>query len=244
MSAPILSTRGLTKRFRGLTAMSDVDIDVPAGSICSLIGPNGAGKSTFFNLVTGYVAPSAGSIVFAGRRIDGMPTDTINRLGIGRAFQISKPFPGLSVRDNVRVGALFGADGDRDPDAVTEDAMTLAGLAGHRDAAASSLTVGFLRRLELARAIATRPLLLLADEPCAGLNPSETAEIVDILRRVCARGLTVLLVEHDMRAVMEVSDHVFVLEAGRKIAEGPPQRIARDPAVIAAYLGTDAEDPG
>ena len=110
MSAPILSTRGLTKRFRGLTAMSDVDIDVPAGSICSLIGPNGAGKSTFFNLVTGYVAPSGGSIVFAGRRIDGMPTDAINRLGIGRAFQISKPFPGLSVRDNVRVGALFGAD--------------------------------------------------------------------------------------------------------------------------------------
>jgi ABC-type branched-subunit amino acid transport system ATPase component len=121
--------------------------------------------------------------------------------------------------------------------------MTLAGLAGHRDAAASSLTVGFLRRLELARAIATRPRLLLADEPCAGLNPSETAEIVDILRRVRARGLTVLLVEHDMRAVMEVSDHVFVLEAGRKIAEGPPQRIARDPAVIAAYLGTDTEDP-
>jgi ABC-type branched-subunit amino acid transport system ATPase component len=243
MSAPILSTRGLTKRFRGLTAMSDVDIDVPAGSICSLIGPNGAGKSTFFNLVTGYVAPSDGQIVFAGQRIDGMPTDAINRLGIGRAFQISKPFPGLSVRDNVRVGALFGAEGARDPDAVTEDAMALAGLAAHRDAAASSLTVGFLRRLELARAIATRPRLLLADEPCAGLNPSETAEIVDILRRVRARGLTVLLVEHDMRAVMEVSDHVFVLEAGRKIAEGPPQRIARDPAVIAAYLGTDAEDP-
>jgi len=243
-AAPILSTRGLTKHFRGLTAMSAVDIDVPEGAICSLIGPNGAGKSTFFNLVTGYAAPSAGSITFAGQRIDGLPTDAINRLGIGRAFQISKPFPGLSVHDNVRVGALFGADGPRDPEAVTADALALAGLAAHRDATASSLTIGFLRRLELARAIATRPRLLLADEPCAGLNPTETAEIVAILRRVRAGGITVLLVEHDMRAVMDVSDLVFVLEAGRKIAEGPPARIARDAAVIAAYLGTDAAEPG
>ena len=218
MSAPILSTRGLTKRFRGLTAMSDVDIDVPAGSICSLIGPNGAGKSTFFNLVTGYVAPSGGSIVFAGRRIDGMPTDTINRLGIGRAFQISKPFPGLSVRDNVRVGALFGADGDRDPDAVTEDAMTLAGLAGHRDAAASSLTVGFLRRLELARAIATRPRLLLADEPTAALDKDSGRDVVQLFRCLADdHGAAIVMVTHDNK-ILDIADRIVNLDGGRLVA--------------------------
>ncbi len=240
-TAPILTLRGLSKRFRGLTAVSEIDLDLPTGSICSLIGPNGAGKSTLFNLVTGYVQPSAGTIEFAGTRIDGVPTDRISRMGIARAFQISKPFPGLSVFDNLRVGALFGADGPRDADAVVHAALTLTGLAPQAGAMASSLTVGFLRRLELARAIATRPRLLLADEPCAGLNPSETAEIVEILRRVRGQGLTILLVEHDMRAVMEISDRIFVLEAGRKIAEGPPAEIARNARVIAAYLGTDDE---
>ncbi len=237
----ILTLRGVSKRFRGLTAVSEVDLDLPAGSICSLIGPNGAGKSTLFNLVTGYVQPSAGTIEFAGTRIDGVATDRISRMGIARAFQISKPFPGLSVFDNLRVGALFGADGARDADAVVHAALTLTGLEDQARAMASSLTVGFLRRLELARAIATRPRLLLADEPCAGLNPSETAEIVEILRRMRTRGLTILLVEHDMRAVMEISDRIFVLEAGRKIAEGPPTEIARNARVIAAYLGTDEE---
>jgi len=240
-ASPILTLRGVSKRFRGLTAVSEVDLDLPAGSICSLIGPNGAGKSTLFNLVTGYVQPSAGTIEFAGARIDGMATDRISRMGVARAFQISKPFPGLSVFDNLRVGALFGADGPRDADAVVHAALTLTGLEAQARAMASSLTVGFLRRLELARAIATRPRLLLADEPCAGLNPSETAEIVDILRRMRSRGLTILLVEHDMRAVMEISDRIFVLEAGRKIAEGPPTEIARNARVIAAYLGTDEE---
>lgn len=241
-TAPILTLRGLSKRFRGLLAVSEIDLDLPTGSICSLIGPNGAGKSTLFNLITGYLPPSAGTIEFRGSRIDGMPTDRISRMGIARAFQISKPFPGLSVFDNVRVGALFGADGPRDADAVVRDAITLTGLETHAQAMASSLTVGFLRRLELARAIATRPLLLLADEPFAGLNPSETTEIVEILRSMRLRGLTILLVEHDMRAVMEISDHIFVIEAGRKIAEGSPAAIASNARVIAAYLGTDEDD--
>ena len=241
-AATLLALRGVSKRFRGLVAVNQIDLDLPAGSICSLIGPNGAGKSTLFNLMTGYVPPSAGSIEFAGTRIDGMPTDRISRMGIARAFQISKPFPGLTVFDNVRVGALFGADGARDAVSVVHDAIMLTGLEAQAQAMASSLTVGFLRRLELARAIATRPRLLLADEPCAGLNPSETAEIVDILRRMRRRGLTILLVEHDMRAVMEISDRIFVIEAGRKIAEGPPAEIAHNARVIAAYLGTDEDD--
>ncbi len=241
-TSPILALRGLSKRFRGLLAVSDIDLDLPGGSICSLIGPNGAGKSTIFNLITGYLPPSAGTIEFNGTRIDGMPTDRISRMGIARAFQISKPFPGLSVFDNVYVGALFGADGPRDADAVVHDAISLTGLEAHAQAMASSLTVGFLRRLELARAIATRPLLLLADEPFAGLNPSETGEIVEILRRMRIRGLTILLVEHDMRAVMEISDHIFVIEAGRKIAEGSPAAIASNQRVIAAYLGSDEDD--
>jgi branched-chain amino acid transport system ATP-binding protein len=241
MSAPILRIESVTKRFRGLVAINDVSLVVPEGSICSLIGPNGAGKSTLFNLITGYLPPSAGAIHYKERRLDGIDTPRIGRLGIARAFQIAKPFPDLSVLDNVRIGALFGKDGTRDVERVTASALDLTGLTPLAAQASVSLTVGNLRRLELARAIAARPDLLLADEPCAGLNPSETAGVIDILRQVRARGTTVLLVEHDMPAVMEISDTIFVLDAGAKIAEGPPDAIACDPRVIAAYLGTPTE---
>jgi ABC-type branched-subunit amino acid transport system ATPase component len=237
----ILETVGLTRRFRGLVAISDVSLAVPEGSICSLIGPNGAGKSTFFNLVTGYLPPSAGSIRFRGESMAGVGTVALARRGIARAFQIAKPFPDLTVADNVRIGALFGRGGARDVAAVTADALALAGLQAQAGQIAASLTVGFLRRLELARAIAARPVLLLADEPCAGLNHTETAEIVRILREVRARGVTVLLVEHDMAAVMRISDRIFVLDAGSKIAEGTPVEVAQDKRVIAAYLGTPEE---
>ncbi|MBI3708735.1 MAG: ABC transporter ATP-binding protein [Proteobacteria bacterium] len=239
---PILRVVGVTKRFRGLVAVNDVTFDVPAGSICGLIGPNGAGKSSLFNLITGYYAPSAGEIRFDGRRIDGLDTYRIAQMGIARAFQIAKPFPELSVLDNVRIGALFGHAGARNVAAVTAAALELTGLASLADRPALGLTVGDLRRLELARAIAARPRLLAADEPCAGLNPTETEGVVDILRQIRAAGVTVLLVEHDMPAVMRVSDTIFVVDAGRKIAEGPPEQVARDPRVIAAYLGTPAED--
>lgn len=238
----LLRLENVTKRFRGLVATNDVSLSVPRGSICSLIGPNGAGKSTIFNLVTGYLPLSEGAIHFDGQRIDRLSTRQISHLGVARAFQIARPFPDLSVEDNVRIGALFGRQGERDVRQVTEAALSLCGLDDLRSRQAVGLTVGNLRRLELARAIAARPHLLLADEPCAGLNPAETDEILVILRAIRDRGVTVLLVEHDMSAVMRVSEHIFVLDAGRKIAEGDPVAVAANPEVIAAYLGTPTEE--
>jgi ABC-type branched-subunit amino acid transport system ATPase component len=234
----LLQIQGLTKRFRGVVAIDAVAFEVQAGTVTSVIGPNGAGKSTLFNLVTGYLEPDAGQVLYQGRRITGLGTHRIAEHGIARAFQIARPFRELSVADNVRVGALFGALGPRDVPATIARALDLASLAHLADRPASALTVGQLRHLEIARAIATRPGLLLADEPCAGLNPTETAAMIALLRTVRDQGTTVLLVEHDMPSVMEVSDRIVVLDAGRKIAEGDPALVRADPAVIAAYLGT------
>ncbi len=241
--SPILRVAQLSKRFRGLVAIGGVSFQIQPGSITSIIGPNGAGKSTLFNLITGYLAPTGGEVHFRTTRITGIATNRIAELGIARAFQIARPFRDLSVFENVRIGALFGKRGARDVAATTRRALDLAGIAHLAAAPANTLTVGQLRHLEVARAIATRADLLLADEPCAGLNPTETAAMIEVLRQIRTSGVTVLLVEHDMPSVMEVSDRVLVLDAGRMIADGPPAAVAADPRVIAAYLGTpDADD--
>jgi len=235
-----LSVRGLGKSFRGLRAVHDVGFDVPAGAIHALIGPNGAGKTTTFNMIAGVFPPSAGTVQLDGRTITGLRPDRICDAGIGRTFQIVKPFPGLSVLDNVLVGAL-----KREPDVgrARENALTVLrelGLHDKRAMTASNLTLPDRKRLEVARALATQPRLLLLDEVMAGLRPTETDQMVAFLRDLNARtGLTILLIEHVMRAVMALSQHIVVLNYGEKIAEGPPEAIARDQRVLEVYLGQE-----
>jgi branched-chain amino acid transport system ATP-binding protein len=237
----LLSIKGVSKRFRGLTAVDRVDLDVASGEICGVIGPNGAGKTTLFNMIAGVLAPDTGSIVFSGRRINGLSADAICRLGIGRTFQLVRPFRGLSVEANVTVGSLLRHTRVADARERARDLLRRLDLYDKRAQTASSLTLPDRKRLEVARALATDPKLLLLDEVMAGLRPTETDRMVAVLRELNRdTATTIVLIEHVMRAVMALASQILVLHHGAAIARGMPETVVRDPAVIESYLGTEA----
>ena len=248
----LLETRNLHRRFGGLHAVDGVNLQVKEGGIYGIIGPNGAGKTTLFNLITGYLKPTAGWIQFRGQRIERLEPHQRVRLGIARTFQIVRPFSELSVLENVLVGwghryydtgrVLFSCYRSAYQEGIK--ILEFAGLADKQNLPAGALPIGLQRRLEIARTIALTPSLLLLDEPAAGLTENEIAELKDLVRRIVAQGVTVLLVEHRMSFVMDICARITVLDHGKVIAEGSPKEVASNPQVIEAYLGTPRESKG
>jgi len=231
----------VTKYFAGLTALNEVSFDLQPGGICGLIGPNGAGKTTLLSILAGSIPPTSGTVVFQGRNLTGAKSFAMAQAGIVRTHQVPRPFRALSVFENVEVGLRFGrspcsADAPRDARQILE----WVGIAHLADAPSITLSVGDLKRLELARALATRPSLLLCDEVCSGLTETETASVLRLLRKIQEAGTTILYVEHNLKAIMSVSHHVIVMNYGQKLAEGSPEAVQSDPAVIAAYIGRTA----
>ncbi len=249
----MLRIGGLSKAFGGVHAVEDLSFEIGAGKVHSIIGPNGAGKTTLLNLLTGVYVPSAGSIVFGERRLEGRPTHEFAAAGIGRTFQNLQIFFNMSALENVMTGRHLHERGGllatlvrtrrhvRAERECREHALRLlgfVGLADYAESGADAMPYGALKRLEIARALAGEPTLLLLDEPAAGLNPTESLEIAELIRRLSESGTTIVLVEHDMRLVMGVSDHILVLDHGRKLSEGSAERVRNDPRVIEAYLGS------
>jgi branched-chain amino acid transport system ATP-binding protein len=235
-----LAVRGITKRFGGLVAVNDATLDVAEGSITGLIGPNGAGKTTLFAVVAGFETPTSGLVMLEGENITGRKPHHLARMGLARTFQIVQPFAGLSVRENIAVGAFLRESRRADALALAERVAAQVGLTDQLDKPAAALTVAGRKRLEVARALATRPKLLLLDEVLAGLNPSEVRDIVPVVRAIRDSGVTVLMIEHVMQAVMNLCERVHVLAQGRIICSGTPAEVVAAPQVIEAYLGHGA----
>jgi branched-chain amino acid transport system ATP-binding protein len=235
----ILEVKDVTKRFGGLQALTEVSFDLPQGQILGLIGPNGAGKTTLFNVINGVFAPERGRVIFRGEDVTGLPSYEVARRGLARAHQVVRPLHDLTVRENVMVGACFGREGHSLAAAarLADGALARVGLLERAPQSASSLNVAQKKRLELARALAARPHLLLLDEVLAGLNPSEIAPMLETIRTIRDDGITILMIEHVMQAVMNISDRILVLDYGLLIAEGSPEEVANNPQVIEAYLG-------
>lgn len=236
-----LSVQDVGMRFGGLAALDGVSFEVAPGTVVGLIGPNGSGKTTLMNVISGVYKPTAGSVEYAGRRIADVPTYEVCKLGIARTFQIVKPFASLTVLENVAVGAMYGREGGRRATAASferaSELLDVVGLARVSGRPASDLTIPDRKRLEVAKALALDPEVLLLDEVMAGLNASEVHEALDLLRAVNARGVTLIVVEHLMKAIMSISHSLVVLAEGKKIAEGSPEEVTASPAVIEAYLG-------
>ena len=240
MSTAALETEGLSRRFGGLAAVQDVSISVPQGTVLGVIGPNGAGKSTLINLITGHVKPSAGRVRVAGRDVTGERPWTIAKARVARTFQIVKPFRDLTVRENAAIGAMFGPDAERGvrrAAARADEVLERVGLADRADASPGDLSVADARRLELAKALAMNPRVLLLDEVMAGLRHGEIDPALALIRSLRDEGMTIVAVEHVMRAIMSISDTVLVMHEGRELVTGPPERVVEDDRVIEAYLG-------
>jgi branched-chain amino acid transport system ATP-binding protein len=235
----ILEGRALSKRFGGRLAVDNVDFRLESGEVLGLIGPNGAGKTTLFNLISGALAPDSGTIAFEGRRVGGFAPHRLCRLGIARTFQKAKNFPGLSVFDNVLTSAQFGKKGRSDAAAreLAESTIEFVGLGAFLGKSVADLPIAGQKRLEVARALATSPRVLLLDEVMAGLNPSEVGEAMELIARINGSGVAIIIIEHVMKAIMGVCGRIMVLHHGQKLAEGTPEDISRDPAVIEVYLG-------
>jgi ABC-type branched-subunit amino acid transport system ATPase component len=240
MADPLLVVDCVTRRFGGLLAVNAASLVAHTGRITALIGPNGAGKTTLFSVISGFLKPSAGEIRYAGDVVTGEPPHRLARRGIARTFQIVQPFAGLTVRENILVGAHLHHRNRAAALAAANDIGRSVGLGDQLDRLADTLTVAGRKRLELARALAIEPKLLLLDEVLAGLNPSEIRDIVPVIRGLCGRGITILMIEHVMQAVMSLAEQVFVLAEGQVIAEGAPEQVAANPIVIEAYLGHGA----
>ena len=240
MVESLLRVERVFKRFGGLLAVDDVSLIVEAGRITALIGPNGAGKTTLFSIISGFLPPSEGRVFHRGADITGMPPHLLARRGIVRTFQIVQPFAGLTVHENITIGAHLSRRSRAEALAAAAEVASTVGLGDFLDRPAASLTVAGRKRMEVARALAAEPELLLLDEVLAGLNPREVAAMVPVIRALADNGITILMIEHVMQAVMSLAEHVFVLAEGRIIAEGPPQVAVGDPRVVEAYLGHGA----